>query len=110
MELLSQLNGGRVIRDLAEKYPQVIEAVRKTGKKGELSLRLVIRPDGKGEVQTVDVLDEIKTKLPERDKKATTFFVSEENLLSRLDPNQREMEFEAPGVAAAKEVAVAGGR
>lgn len=101
IQMLAQLDGGRTITTLAEKYPQVVEGVKKTGAKGKLVLTLEIRPDGKGEVQTVEVLGKVDTKIPERGSRATTFFVTEENLLSRRDPNQQEIDFPAAAKAAA---------
>ena len=101
MLMLAQLGGGRTITDLAEKYPQLVEAVKRTGKKGALVLSLTIKPDGKGEVETVEVHDETKLKLPERDRKPTTFYVTEKNTLQRSDPNQSEMDFASAREAAA---------
>src|SRR5579883_2059599 len=83
MQLLAQLANGRTMSVLAEKYPQLVAAVKQTGKKGELVLKLSVKPDGKGEVETVEVHDEVKIKVPERDRKPTVFFVTSENMLER---------------------------
>ncbi|HWA07952.1 MAG TPA: hypothetical protein VG838_00650 [Opitutaceae bacterium] len=100
-QLLGQLSNGRVLTDLADKFPLVVEAVKRTGKKGTLTLQLTVKPEGKGDVTSVEVLDEVKLKLPERDRKATTFFVVGERDLSRADPNQTEIQFpQAPAKAA----------
>lgn len=98
--LMGELSNGRVMIDLAEKMPLVIAAVKRTGKKGSLTLTLTVKPDGKGEVQTVDISDEVKVKLPERDRRPTTFFITGENDLSRTDPNQTEIKFPEQAKAA----------
>ena len=88
--MLCELRGGAAVRELGEAYSQVIEGVKKTGKKGVISLELTIKPDGKGEVTTVEVIDDVKKKVPSKDRKPTTYFVTEENTLSRSDPTQEE--------------------
>ncbi|EIQ00720.1 hypothetical protein OpiT1DRAFT_05275 [Opitutaceae bacterium TAV1] len=100
IELLAQLNRGMVCASLAEKYPQAVEAVRKTGKKAEMTLSLIIKPDGKGEVQSVEVDATVKLKLPEREQRSTIFFVDgDTNFLTRDDPRQVEMFPPQEGVA-----------
>jgi len=101
--LLAQLDGGRVVTDLAEKYPQVVEAVKRTGRPGELTLKLKIAPDGKGDVQTVEVHGKVVPNIPTPVRRGTVFFVTEDNQLSRQDPNQKEIDF-----AGAARVAAAG--
>ncbi len=92
LQLIAQLDGGRVATDLAIEYPKLIEAVKLTGKKGELTLTLIIKPEGKGEVQTVEVLGQVKPKTPKRDRKPSIFFIeSETHLLTRNDPGQGEL-------------------
>ncbi len=107
MQLLAQLASGRTMTVLAEKYPQLVAAVKSTGKKGELVLKLTVKPDGRGEegeVETVEVHDEVKIKVPERDRKPTIFFVTSENMLERSNPKQPELPFSqsAAATAAAK--------
>lgn len=100
IKLLAQLDKGRVAATLAEKLPLVIEAVKRTGKKGKLTLDIVLEPEGKGEVVTVEISGVISVKLPERETRATIFFITEDNGLSSRDPNQTEIDFTAPPKAA----------
>lgn len=100
LQMIAQLDGGRVVLALSEKYMRVVESVKRTGQKGELNLKLVIKPDGKGQVETVEVHGDVKLKMPERGHKPTTFFVTEDNTLSRTDPGQREIEFPEPATPA----------
>ncbi|WP_043586911.1 hypothetical protein [Geminisphaera colitermitum] len=101
IELLAQLGRGTVAADLAEKYPQAVQAVRTTGKKAELTFSLIIKPDGKGEVQSVEIETAVKLKLPERDRKPTVFFIERDsNFLTRNDPKQMQMFPESERTAA----------
>ncbi len=96
VQLLAQLRKGSLATECAEKVGAVIAAVKHTGQKGKLTLTLTVDPDDKGEVRTVDILGEVTTKLPERKKKATTFFVVGEQSLSLTGiGEQPEFDFEA---------------
>jgi hypothetical protein len=103
LQLLSRIDNGRFVTELTERYPILIEAVKRTGKRGEMTITIKVKPDGKGEVETVDVDAEVKGKLPVRDRRATTFFIGKDHLLQRVDPHagQEEIAFPAPGAAAA---------
>ncbi len=96
IKMLAQLRDGGVVTELTDKFGQAIAAVKRTGAKGRLTLELAILPDDKGEVRTVDITAEVKVKLPERKKRATTFFVVGEQSLSRTGvvDDQPEFDFE----------------
>lgn len=104
VQMLAQLRDGGFITECTEKIGQVIAAVKRTGSKGKLTISLDVLPDDKGEVRTVDILPDAKPKLPERKKKATTFFVVGEQSLSRTGVSEQpEFDFEtrlAPAVPA----------
>jgi hypothetical protein len=95
MQMLAQLRDGGFVTECTEKIGQTIAAVKHTGQKGKLTLVLEIVPDDKGEVRTVDIVPEARTKLPERKKKATTFFVVGDQSLSRTGTSEQpEFDFE----------------
>lgn len=97
VQMLGQLREGGFVTELTEKIGQTIAAVKRTGKKGKLTITLDVLPDDTGEVRTVDILPDAKTKLPERKKGATTFFVVGEQSLDRrgvLDDAQPEFDFD----------------
>ena len=66
--------GGETVTLLGE----VIEAVRKTGKSGALTLRLTVKPFSKGktdeEVQPLAIEDAISTKLPQLERGVTLWW------------------------------------
>lgn len=90
MEVLNSLNKGRTTTELAEGIKKLVAAVKDTGKTGELTFKLKLTPKGKDDgIILVD--DEIKLKLPERARPTSLFYSTEENQLSRRDPNQLEL-------------------
>ena len=95
-DILRDHRGGKLVDHLSGKLDEVVAAVRKTGKSGELTLKLKIVP-AKGEDDLVDVIPNCKVSLPEPDLAKAMFFVSEEGDLLRSNPNapalfQREVD------------------
>jgi hypothetical protein len=89
---LREMRAGQVVSDLSDELGKVIEAVRVTGKAGELQLRIKVKPASKGDINTVMVEDKIDSKLPRPERPQTIFFTTEANGLQRQDPRQTEME------------------
>jgi hypothetical protein len=89
---LREMRAGQVVSDLSDELGKVIEAVRATGKPGELQLRIKVRPASKGDIATVLVEDKIDSKLPRPERAQTIFFTTDGNGLQRQDPRQTEME------------------
>ncbi len=96
VQMLAQLREGGFITECTEEIGRTIAAVKRTGQKGKLTITLTVLPDDKGEVRTVDITGEAVPKLPQRKKKATTFFVVGEQSLSRTGVSEQpEFDFEA---------------
>lgn len=96
-DILREHRGGKLVDHLSEKLDSVVQAVRKTGKAGEFTLKLKVVPS-KGEEDMFEVIPNCKVALPEPDLAKALFFVSDEGDLLRSNPN-------APGLfqdAAAK--------
>lgn len=95
VQMLAQLRDGAFITECTDLIGVTLAAVKRNGQKAELKITLTILPDGKGEVRNVDILGEAKAKLPERKKKATTFFLVGEQSLSRTGTSeQADFDFE----------------
>ena len=92
LEVIGEMRSGDVIPELDEALTELLQSVRDTGKKGNLTLTLTVNPAGRGKIETVLLEDEIKTKLPELPKGGTIFFATEENELRREDPRQMQLE------------------
>lgn len=101
VQLLAELHNGLTLTELAEAQRAAVEAVKKTGKKASIKLEIIIEPDGKGEVVSVETTGKVDVKLPKKSVRPTTFFVTADNALQREDPNQSELKFELPGQAKA---------
>jgi hypothetical protein len=81
---LSELRGGLAAEELGEALRTLTQAVRETGKKGSVLLRLhVIPDDGEGQVERIRIEDDIEIRLPKPKKRASIFFINEHNDLLR---------------------------
>lgn len=85
-DVLRDHRGGKLVDHLSSKLDEVVQAVRRTGKSGELTLKLKITPT-KGEDDLVDVVPNCKVTLPEPDLAKALFYVSDEGDLLRSNPN-----------------------
>lgn len=83
-DILGELEGGDVLREMTDKLYDVGRAVRDTRKEGTIKLTVKLTPTGKSFI--VDA--KIETKVPEHDRPSTTFFMTPEGTLMRNDPNQ----------------------
>ena len=88
---LAEVRAGGAIDDLDADLAALVAAVRHTGKSGELTLKITVKPASKGDIVTLMVTDDIKTKLPRLDKGATVFFADDTGGLTRRDPRQGEI-------------------
>lgn len=89
LAMLGELRKGLTVSELSDTLAEVVQAVKETGKKGGLNIKLEFVPSGGGE--TVLVTADWSTKEPLPNKASTTFFTTDDNLLVRRDPRQREM-------------------
>lgn len=94
IQVFARLKKGSKATEAADKIGQVIEAVKRTGKSGELTLKFTIEPDDKGEVRTVDIGCKITPKCPERKEQKTTFFVVGERSLDSRGTVDDQPEFD----------------
>jgi len=90
-DTLRELRAGRTLDELSEELNRLVGEVRKTGKSGKLLLTIEVKPASKGDIDTVIVTDDIKTKIPKLDRGGTLFFPTNENNLQRNDPRQKEL-------------------
>lgn len=89
LAMLGELRKGMTVSELSDALAEVVKAVKDTGKKGGLTLKLEFIPSSGGE--TVLVTADYSTKEPLPNKSSTTFFTTDDNLLVRRDPRQQEM-------------------
>jgi hypothetical protein len=93
--LLGSLRDGMTRVELAEAVHELVSAVRDTGKKASLTLKLTVAPATNiSNDHTLIVTDDIAVTYPKRDKSSTILFADEDNQLTRRDPRQPRLAFE----------------
>ena len=85
IQTLPHMHGGATASDLASKLKELVAAVGQTGKKGELSLKISLKPAGGGKVE---LMAEVKGKIPQPSLQESIFFTTEKHELTRIDPEQ----------------------
>lgn len=86
---LIELNRGKSLGELSEALVQLVTEVKETGKAGVLTYTIKIEPlDADGE--QVQLKDKIELTRPERKRKETVMFTTEDNRLTRK-PNTPEL-------------------
>jgi hypothetical protein len=91
--LLVQRRGATNL-ELSDALNEVVAAVSELGKKGEIVLKITVKPGGDG---MVTVEDEIKLKAPEPDRSASLYFIDEDANLHREDPRQTKLDLREVG-------------
>ena len=94
LAVLSQLRRGQTAADLADGLRDLVAAVRATGKKGSLTLKLTVAPHSNGDDVTLTLADDVTLKVPRAERGSSIFFATEQNGLVRNDPRQGELRFE----------------
>lgn len=89
IDTLRDLEAGHLLDELTEEQHQLLDAIRLTGKGGELTLKLAYKPDGAGQMT---IKADIKAKAPVLSRGTSLFFLTPEGNLTRKDPRQQEMQ------------------
>lgn len=71
--------------ELTVKLHDLVQAVRDTGKKGSLTLKLVVAPF-KNDAEVLEVHDDVKLVMPQHDRKPGIFYPDKDGNLSRNSP------------------------
>lgn len=94
VNLLVEMRGGQVAIDLNKKFDEILQAVLETGGKGELTVKLTVKPSKMGmggAVIEVEMEHDTKLKRPELKVGRSVFFVTKDGKLTRDDPAQTAM-------------------
>lgn len=93
-DVLREVRQGRAVVLASQLLADVVQAVDQTGKAGEVTIKIKVKPEkGGGSQKTLAV--EVKAKKPELDIPEAVFFSDAGGDLHRADPNQSEMFKEA---------------
>ena len=87
-DILGELAYGHTLDILTEDLAEVVNGVRETGKAGELTLKLTVKPNG---AHGVAITERITSKVPRDDRGESLFFVDRDGGLHRNDPRQTEL-------------------
>lgn len=89
--MMKEIRQGATLDELADALQNTVRAVRATGKKGEVILRLVIKPASKGDVNILMFEDLVTEKLPKPERGTSILFADDDGELSRHDPRQPKL-------------------
>ncbi len=93
-DVLRDIRRGKVVDRATEMLAEVVRAVDETGKAGELTIKLSIKPEkGGGVIKTISA--KVTAKRPEGDLPEGIFYSDRDGDLHRTDPAQPEMFAEA---------------
>ena len=82
--VLLELRDGECVNEFLEKIEKCTAACLMTGKKGEVTLKLTLTPQG----TQIIVKDDFKEKIPEFSVQPTVMFATPEGKMSRRSPRQ----------------------
>lgn len=91
LDTLRDIRQGAVIDELGEELAELVQAVRETGRRGELTFTLTVRPASKGNVDVLALEDSVKVKRPKPERGTSIVYAQPDGSLSRRDPRQPEM-------------------
>lgn len=89
-DVLRDIRKGRVVEAASDELAEVVKAVLDTAKPGELTLKLKVTPQGKGD-NAVIVSAEVKSKRPVAKLPDALFFADLDGDLLRDDPTQQRI-------------------
>ena len=88
IDTLRDIEAGHLLDELTEAQHSLVDAIRLTGKQGELTIKLVYKPDGSGQMT---IKADVKSKEPALSRGTSLFFLTPEGNLTRKDPRQQEI-------------------
>ena len=88
-DTLNALRYGTLNDDLSTALNELVDKCSATGKVGELTLKIKLKP-GKG--GQIEVFDDIKVSAPKEERGSSIMFVSPEGNLQREDPRQLQID------------------
>lgn len=88
IDTLRDIEAGGPLDELSETQHRLIDAIRLTGKGGELTIKLAYKPDGNGQMT---IKADVKTKEPALSRGTSLFFLTPEGNLTRRDPRQQDL-------------------
>ena len=91
--MLAELGDGECQNEASEKLAALVKKVSETCKIGELTVKIKLQPAGNGRIMTLTY--DVVAKMPKEEKEATLLFATEDGLLQKNNPDQRELPLKA---------------
>lgn len=89
------LGRGNFVIDCGREFKELTDAIVETNKGGDITIKLKVTPSGwkkgTGRTNQVDIAPEVSIKKPQHEQGKSIFFVTEDNKLTREDPEQDEL-------------------
>ncbi|UGQ45102.1 hypothetical protein [Massilia endophytica] len=96
--VFQDLRDGRAHAEMTGQLSELLAAVKETGKPGSLTLKIDVKPSGRGsDVDKVSIIDTITAKVPKPDRGSDFFWLTEDNDLSRNHPRQHNLDLRDAG-------------
>ena len=90
---IQDVRDGRAHAELSTQLAELLAAVRLTGKGGSLTLKIDVKPAGRGsDVDKVVITDTVTAKVPKPDRGQDFFWLTDTNDLSRNHPRQHTLD------------------
>lgn len=86
-DILREIRRGDLHDELSSALQELVQACQQTGKKGTLTIKLAIEPDG----QVLLITDDYDGKLPKPERSSSIFYADDDANLVRNDPRQQKL-------------------
>lgn len=90
--ILQDLRDGRVHAELSQQFGELVNKVQETGKAGELTLKIKVKPATRGNVDKIMIADAVTVSMPKPERGEDVFWLTDDNDLSRNHPRQGNLE------------------
>lgn len=87
-DVMRDMRFGETLDEISEEFNKLVTAVESTGKQGELTFKVKLKPSSSG---AIEVIDDISSKIPKLPKGTSLFFATPEGNLVRNNPRQDDL-------------------
>ena len=88
LEFLQSFRRGELISEADDQFGELMEAVKRTGGKGDLTIKLPFKVNEAGQIECVPT---VSCKKPRKPLGTGIYYVTDEGRLTRQDPSQDDL-------------------
>lgn len=88
LEFLQSFRRGELISEADDQFTELMEAVRRTGGKGDITIKLPFKINEAGQIECVP---QVTCKKPRKALGTGIYYVTDEGRLTRTDPTQDDL-------------------